>query len=361
MKKRDSNLELMRVVLMGVIPAYHMLVYNLILKAPYNDATLVTLLFCAAGAIPANYAFMAMSSYFLLDTGGERSLQKFLSTGALAVTLFVVRFAVVRTLFGFGNTEYMIEGFITKGAWWYMDAYLVLLLCYPFLNFLMKKISRRAHGFLIAALFFLLVFFFAEDKMLFAGDLTAFSLIYVLMGYLKKSGYRRFLFLKTKRAPMLLGALVCYLLLFAAGFYAKWPAFGVDQGVGNDIAQYMISRYNVLALVMGVCLFFFFKALRVAFCRVINRIAACTVYVFLLHETLLSVFWYFGYLWFPMQGRPGRELTGWIILFTVSSFVLAFAARPLYETTVKKLWDRLIGRIRKTKAVRKLEEIEEKL
>ena len=71
MKKRESNLELMRVVLMCITPAYHLLVYNLILKAAWNDAMGVTLAFTVAGAIPANYAFMAMSSYFLLEERGR--------------------------------------------------------------------------------------------------------------------------------------------------------------------------------------------------------------------------------------------------------------------------------------------------
>ena len=145
MKKRESNLELMRVVLMCITPAYHLLVYNLILKAAWNDAMGVTLAFTVAGAIPANYAFMAMSSYFLLEERGGTSLRRFLNTAALTATLYLVRFAVIRGLYGFDSKEYMVEGFITKGAWWYMDSYLILLLLYPFLNRFLRGIGRRAH------------------------------------------------------------------------------------------------------------------------------------------------------------------------------------------------------------------------
>ena len=182
MKKRESNLELMRVVLMCITPAYHLLVYNLILKAAWNDAMGVTLAFTVAGAIPANYAFMAMSSYFLLEERGGTSLRRFLNTAALTATLYLVRFAVIRGLYGFDSKEYMVEGFITKGAWWYMDSYLILLLLYPFLNRFLRGIGRRAHLALAVALFGLLALFFVLGNMTLPGDLTGFLFIYVTMG-----------------------------------------------------------------------------------------------------------------------------------------------------------------------------------
>lgn len=361
MKKRDSNLELMRVALMCVIPAYHLLVYNLILKAPYNDATLVTLAFCVAGAIPANYAFMAMSSYFLLETEKRLSPRKFLTTGCMALTLAAVRFCVVRGLYGFNSREYMVEGYITKGAWWYMDAYLLLLLAYPFLNHLLERIGERAHRVLLAALTILLIVSFAAGKMTRTGDLGAFCLIYVLMGYLRRKGYRRFLFVKIRKWPMLAGSLVCYLILFLVGFWAKWPAFGVEQGTGNDILQYIISRYNPLAMVMGVFVFLFFRSLRMDFHPWINRAASAVTYVFLLHETLLAVLWYLGYYWFPMEGLPGVKLLGSIVLFTGMSFGVALIVEVLYRHTVKNFWDRLIDRLCKGSVIKNIEEMEAKL
>lgn len=358
MKERESNLELMRIVLMCVTPAYHLLVYNLILKASYNEATLVTLLFCAAGAIPANYAFMAMSSYFLLETKAEASVKKFLTTAALVMTLCLVRFAIVRGLYGFHSTEYMVEGFITKGAWWYMDAYLLLLLVYPFLNRCIRCMTPKVHLAVVIGWFGLLILFFLIGRMTRWGDVTAFLFLYFLMGYLRRSRYEKIGFLSINRKTMLAGTLTCYLLLFGVGFYAKYPFFGVDQGVGNDIVQYVISRYNVIAALMGVCVFFLFRGIRIPFSRLINRIAASTVYVFLLHETWLSVFWYLGYLWFPMEGRPGMELLGWIVLFTAVSFAAAAAVRQIYERTVKKPAERLIRRIREVKVIKKIEELE---
>ena len=361
MKKRESNLELMRVVLMCITPAYHLLVYNLILKAAWNDAMAVTLAFTVAGAIPANYAFMAMSSYFLLEEKGGTSLRRFLTIAALTITLYLVRFAIVRGLYGFDSKEYMVEGFITKGAWWYMDSYLILLLLYPFLNRFLREIGKRAHLAVVVGLFGLLILFFVRGNMTLPGDLTGFLFIYVTMGYLRREGYRKFLLLPIRKYPMLLGAAACYLALFAIGFIAKWPALSVDRGVGNDIVQYVISRYNVLAAIMGICVFFFFRGLSVRWSRAINRVAAVTVYVFLLHETVLAVFWYLGFLWFPMEGRPGLELFGWIMLFTAVSFGVAFVVQYLYEHTAKKFWKLLIDRILKTKPAKMMEEMETKL
>lgn len=112
------------------------------------------------------------------------------------------------------------------------------------------------------------------------------------------------------------------------------------------------SRYNVIAGTDGGMRVFFVRGIRYIQ-PLINRIAASTVYVFLLHETWLSVFWYLGYLWFPMEGRPGMELLGWIVLFTAVSFAAAAAVRQIYERTVKKPAERLIRRIREVKVIKK--------
>lgn len=361
MKQRESNLELMRILCMCVTPAYHMLVYNLILKMPYGQATTVTLLFCVAGAIPANYAFMALSSYFLLESKGKYSIKKFLTTGSMALTLAVLRFAVVRGLFGFNNSEYMIEGFIIRGAWWYMEAYLMLLLLYPFFNWLIHKMKPRQHLCLVAVLFALLSICYLRNEMLVPGDLIAFSFIYFLMGYLRRKDYQHFLVFRTNRRQMAAVVVCCYLVLFAIGFAAKWPAFGVDQGVGNDIVQYVISRYNVLAAGMGVALFFLFRDLQIPYRKGINRVAHYTVYIFLLHETVLAVFWYVGWCWFPLEGRPGWELLGWIVFYTASSFAVSFVIGSLYEKYIEPLWAKLIEKCRRWRPVKWIEEMEETL
>ena len=348
MKQRSSNFELMRILLMCVIPVYHLLVYNLLLKPPYSPVTLTAMIFCVGGAIPADYAFMALSSYFFLNSRPRSVLKKFLTTLSLMGTLYIVRFVIIRSLFGYNNQEFfMVEGYITQGAWWYINVYLLMQLIYPFLNMIIEHIGKFVHVLILVLLFALFALSFLRNEMHFACDIIAFLFVYFFMGYLRRSDYRRMLLIPTKKFPMLLCAVLCYCILFSIAFYSK----AVRPDIQIDVVQYIISRYDVLGCFMGIFIFFFFRALSMRYHKVINWLARSTVFVFLLHETVLGVCWYLGYCWFPIWGCDVPQLLLTIVLFTVLSFLVAIAARYLYEATFQRLWAKVIDLLCRTKII----------
>ena len=216
-----------------------------------------------------------------------------------------------------------------------MDSYLILLLLYPFLNRFLRGIGRRAHLALAVALFGLLALFFVLGNMTLPGDLTGFLFIYVTMGYLRRGGYRKFLLLPVRTCPMLLGAAACYFALFAVGFVAKWPGFAVDRGLGNDILQYVISRYNVLAAVMGICVFFFFA---VCLCpkaggSIVWRRLPYTCFCSTRRCWACSGIW--DFCGFPWKAARGRNFSDGSRFLTAVSFGAAFVVKYLYERTAE--------------------------
>ena len=77
-KVRQSNLECMRIFLMLSVVVYHLVLYNGVLATEFNPKTLIGLLATSGGAIVADYAFICLSAYFLLETKKHLFLRVFL-------------------------------------------------------------------------------------------------------------------------------------------------------------------------------------------------------------------------------------------------------------------------------------------
>ena len=97
-KERQSNFELLRILLMLTIPVYHLMLYNGVFYMDYHKNVAPGLFLSSWGAITADYAFIALTSYFLLESKDRPVIRRFLTFGAQVLTLYVIRFIVIRGL-----------------------------------------------------------------------------------------------------------------------------------------------------------------------------------------------------------------------------------------------------------------------
>ena len=98
-KERQSNFELLRILMMCTIPVYHLMIYNGVFFSDYN-ANVGPGLLLSAWTIAGDYAYVALSAYFLLEAKRRPVISKFLSFGAMVLTLYVIKIAVLRGLYG---------------------------------------------------------------------------------------------------------------------------------------------------------------------------------------------------------------------------------------------------------------------
>ena len=352
-KGRQSNIELLRILLMITIPVYHLMLYNGVFYIEYNANTVLGILLSAAGAIPADYGFVALSSYFLCSDKEsaeeklfgvipiyKRSLRRFMEFATLCLSMYVIKVVVLRSLFGYNNKEYFVDFFLMKGAWWYVYPYLLLLLLYPFLNNIFSAMDDKKHlryVVLSGVLFFLINL---NNTQHFIFDFYGFFFVYSFISYLKK---REMDHMEKKVYGIV--AIICAVILIGVCVYVKIPASGVDLSTADWIVKRLIGRYSFVACIMGISVFLFFKNIRVPYNPFINWFAKSVVFVFLLHDTWMGVFWYLG----KCDNRFAYYSTGqflfWIEIFTDTSFLVAVVIGELYRRGIKPLWDRLIQKI----------------
>ena len=212
-KERQTNFELLRLLLMLTIPVYHLMLYNGVFYMDYHKNVAPGLFLSSGGAITADYAFIALTSYFLLETKDRPIIRRFLTFGAQVLTLYVIRFAVIRSLWGFDSGNWFVEDYILGGAWWFVAPYMVMLLLYLWFNQWMEKMSLCWHRVLCLGLGICFVANGITLRMNFVNDLIAFLFTYVMMGYLRRKNYQRWI-LPTKKRWMagiyLLGFLVTF-------------------------------------------------------------------------------------------------------------------------------------------------------
>lgn len=343
-KERQSNFELLRILLMLTIPVYHLMLYNGVFYMDYHKNVAPGLFLSSGGAITADYAFIALTSYFLLETKDRPIIRRFLTFGAQVLTLYVIRFAVIRSLWGFHSGNWFVEDYILGGAWWFVAPYMVMLLLYPWLNQWMQKMTICWHGVLCLGLGICFVTNSITLRMNFVNDLIAFLFTYVTMGYLRRKNYQRWI-LPTKKRWMAGIYLLGFLVTFFVSWYVKMPGVMENDAAANLIVKHLIGKYAPPQFVMGMSVFFFFRDVQMKQSQMINRLAKSVFFVFLLHETVMGVYWYFGKINGQYPYYSVGAFWGWLLIYLLSCLVVGVLAEALYTKYLAPLWRRIIDKI----------------
>lgn len=343
-KERQTNFELLRLLLMLTIPVYHLMLYNGVFYMDYHKNVAPGLFLSSGGAITADYAFIALTSYFLLETKDRPIIRRFLTFGAQVLTLYVIRFAVIRSLWGFDSGNWFVEDYILGGAWWFVAPYMVMLLLYPWLNQWMEKMSLCWHRVLCLGLGICFVANGIALRMNFVNDLIAFLFTYVMMGYLRRKNYQRWI-LSTKKRWMAGIYLLGFLVTFFVSWYVKMPGVMADDATANLVVKHLIGKYAPLQFVMGLAVFFFFRDVQLRQSQIINHLAKSVFFVFLLHETVMGVYWYIGKIDGQYPYYSVGAFWGWLLIYLLSCLIVGVSAEALYTKFVAPLWRRVIDRI----------------
>ena len=307
----------------------------------YHKNVVPGLFLSSGGAITADYAFIALTAYFLLESKKKPVIRRLLVFLAQVATLYLIRFVVIRGLWGFDSGNWFVEDYILGGAWWFVTPYMILLLTYPLLNRLYEAISEKAHGLLCILLGIWFLVNGITLCMNLLNDLVAFLFTYTVMAFLRRHDYRRW-FLKTQKWQMLFLYLVGFLLTFLVSWYVKLPGVLASDEVANEVVKHLIGKYTLLQFIMGLAVFFLFRDLTVPQSKTINTLARSVFFVFLLHETVMGVYWYFGWINGQYSYYSTSSFWLWLGIYVCSCLLVGFAVQQIYDRFLAPLWLRLI-------------------
>lgn len=340
---RGSNLELLRILCMLLIIGDH-------LTGQSGIADYTTLLssfaFCliGCGSRIACSVFVLIGGWFLCEQPYKtrRPLSLWLS-----LWLYTVPVTLLCKLAGldvsWGALRWAAFPASTRQLWFISD-YLLLLLCVPLLNRLLRGLSRPAHRGLLAVLAVPLIVYptlFGENG---AVSDTAWMFLYeyLLIAYLRRWPDNRLAHLLQHRAAAL--GLGLGLPLLNTILRAVLETSGLTDGKAFQYMAYYRTALGALPnLLAALALFYLFRGLDLGCVRWVNALAGTTLGVYILHQVPA----FRGFLWNGLlqaeahHGSVGYTLLAILAVFlgcaAVDALRTALVMRPLENTRLFKV------------------------
>ena len=337
---RSSNLELLRILCMLLIIGDHLTGQSGI--ADYTTLP-SSFAFCliGCGSRIACSVFVLIGGWFLCEQPYKtrRPLSLWLS-----LWLYTVPVTLLCKLAGldvsWGALRWAAFPASTRQLWFISD-YLLLLLCVPLLNRLLRGLSRPAHRGLLAVLAVPLIVYptlFGENG---AVSDTAWMFLYeyLLIAYLRRWPDNRLAHLLQHRAA----ALGLGLPLLNTILRAVLETRGLNDGKAFQYMAYYRTALGALPnLLAALALFYLFKGLDLGCVRWVNALAGTTLGVYILHQVPA----FRGFLWNGLlqaeahHGSVRYTLLAILAVFlgcaAVDALRTALVMRPLENTRLFK-------------------------
>lgn len=277
---RRSNLELLRIVAMFLIVLHHYCVnsgFVEIIDLHYVTYNTILLQFMAVGGKVGVNLFLLISGYFMIDRRMKWEKVVKLFSQILFYNVLVVLF-----LSGLGYTYGIRQAikditpllFSIKGS--FVANYLLVYILSPVINKGLKTLSKKEFLYLLGILLFyfsILSTFLNRDTWDYFG--WAFTM-YCCGAFIKTFGYGA----RLGKKQLLLGGGICIFCMWAIEIFVDF----IGAGHGITAWEYGFVNANKLPVfLLAVFMFLLFNKMHVAASPIINRTAACTLGVLLIH------------------------------------------------------------------------------
>lgn len=270
-KKRDMNIELLRIIAMLMVITLHAIGNGLLFQNA-NLSTFNTLLlrFLDTFSLTANGIFLLITGYYLIDK--KMNLKKILSLWGRVILYSVLMYIICKSI-GLPTDIYNSFLPIMAGQYWFISAYIALYFLSPVINVLANKLNQKQYKYLLIILFIMLgvIRIIFNPAGLFSSGMLPVIMMYLLGGYVKK-------FVKVKPKQYYFTKYILLTILFVLIYI-------VLQIVQNSVEDkqlyyrmtYIVTYFreynNLIIVAMTVLIFLKFKSINIK-SNVINKIIA---------------------------------------------------------------------------------------
>ena len=285
---RNSSLELLRIVAILMIIAFH-----LAYKSGFNfsgGSIVVNRLwiqFLGMGeslGYVGNDIFVIISGYFLIKSSRinfTRLLNLWLRILFYSVLFFTLHVMFGQETFSFKDTARAFMP-ITTRQWWFMTSYFFLYILHPLLNDVIRNLNREnCRKFILLLLVSWGITLLTHPNIRFKHYLD-FICMYSLGSYIRlwadKVGSKKYILLGAFAMAANFMCIVKFVPLNMSGIYPE------------DYFHAMTGALNIIA---SVCMFLGFKSLNIGNIRTVNVAASAVSGVYMLHDHAFAVnFWW---------------------------------------------------------------------
>ena len=330
-KQRSSNIELYRILVMLLIVAHHYVVNSGLMDVMNQNIlsanTTFYSLFGAWGKTGIN-CFVLITGYFMSKS--QITLNKFLK---LLIWVITYSFTITTIFIFFGYKPEGILQMILNAIPLrainpndFTSCFILFYLCIPFLNILLKSITKRQHQWLILLLLFIYTVHGSVPKLMSVSMnyVSWFSVLYFIAAYLRLYPIKEY---KTKFwgcATLIsfgLSSVGILLLNYVQG------KLGMEAKV--QYSYMLVQDSNAfLALTNGITSFMWFNSLKIRYIKWINTIAASAFGVLLIHANSNTMR---QWLWKDTVDCVGHFDTPYYWLYAIGCVLAIYALCTLID------------------------------
>lgn len=253
--------------------------------ATYNETFLKTdhvYLFLACLGKAAVVAFVMIGAWFLSEKKFKlwRVVQLCITTLVYSWLIFLILIWKFPSLINFGSMNNIWWPIPIPSNYWFVIAYVYMLLFMPFMNLILNKLSRRqtiiiiyVFGILWTVVQFIQTKKIDNDSYNFFNLNNYFLLIYLIAGYLRK--YKPVWSIGFIKSFSILTIIVGIIVL---------TILSINKNNYVFFAGLMASLNNPISLILGISMFLFFNNMRIGHNVVINYISKSMFGVYLIHD-----------------------------------------------------------------------------
>lgn len=267
-KNRESNIELLRIVLMLMIILHHLIVHGCHSNDLSKNGLFISL---NIFSIIAVNCFVFISGYY----GIKFKVKTLFSFIVQAVFYSVATYIIYHVFISTENysTADLIHSFfpVTYGKWWFLNAFLGVYMLAPLINKGIDSLNIYQSGIIVAALIYLNGSYPIIGYNFYSGDGHSFFTllsIYVLARFCGK-------FIKEIKRPLILYAGTYIVTLLIA-----FILFRINY---HETIWRLISYGCPLVILGAVFFFYIFKRMKIK-SSIINKIAPVCFGVYLIHD-----------------------------------------------------------------------------
>lgn len=327
MKERSSNFELLRIVSMLMIVFYHFGRYSGFSFADITGNFVYICFLELLGKVGVDL-FVFISGYFLINKNNwsvsktaKLWLQIFSYSVGIALA-FYIHCAYIK------NDEIVFSSFIydflpiTTERWWFASTYFVLILIYPFLNKLLKALTKKQYISMLILMIVLWSVCGINAHWKFQGsNLATFVMLYSFAGFIKL--HMDDVEIEKKKVSIALIAAVLLALsvelaIFKIGSYNEHTLYYVRS---------LCSETSLFTLSISLLIFLLFKNMRMKTSKVVNVFASATFGVYLIHENEHIRF----LLWMDLFNGKGLQNSLYLIPYSIAVCIGVYAVFTMIE------------------------------
>lgn len=304
-RTRQSNFELLRIFSMLIIMSHHYVVNSGLLDCVTGSSMLdLSILILGWGGKTGINCFILITGYFMCTRKYDRPedvrrfLLKFVRL-VCEIEFYKIIFWMIFTISGYQEFSFKLLIKAILPFYYIADnfngCFLMFYLLIPFLNRLVQGLTEKEHRILLGILLFVYTIMASAKLTVNFNYVTWFSVLFILASYIRihlesaAGGGKQIVWFGRELPIKWFDNCVLWGILSAVSLAVSWTSIAFIQIIGQSYGKeehryFFVSDCNkILAVVTAVCLFLFFKNLKIPHNEAINTIAASAFGVLLIH------------------------------------------------------------------------------